>query len=379
MKRTINYIDGDIPDRLIEYIADVRSPDGISTVAKAHVSRFGYQVKWWDVTNDRWTMDEPDLDAAIGQLTEQMSRTGNKLVDGRYTENAGVDFTDEELEKYTSLYPGEPEFKDCMKRYHDLFSAISTMPWFHYTTCSDGIRLYNIEGIDEEQNSMLFFWKHPATIMVPSALKFPYNVKLRSRCNVVVDKYITIDEAKKDDESDIDCIDRLAKKIADEYREKSAYVDGLISEVDAKVAHYDSLIKQYGELCMKALAAGLSCAQYTILLHDICNAYHALVPGEPIDGMTQLHIFRSMVKIFTVPGTKGTLEGNRVTFQVDLGNLDLFRDMMRAHGYPDGCKSVLDSIDRETREISLVFTWGTGNTLFKLVGVDDPAKSPYVE
>ena len=100
-----------MPARLIEYMADLQSPDGHTIVGNAYVSRFGYLAIWRDVTTDRQSMDEPDLDAAIGHLIERMSRTGNKLVNGRYTENAGVSFTDEELNKYTSLVPGESEQK----------------------------------------------------------------------------------------------------------------------------------------------------------------------------------------------------------------------------------------------------------------------------
>ena len=379
MKRTINYVNGDIPDRLIEYIADVQSPDGISTVAKAHVSRFGYQVKWWDVATDRQTMDEPGLDAAIRQLTEQMSRTGNQLVNGRYTENAGVDFTDEELNEYTSFVPGESEQKEFMARYYDLVAAVSTMPWFKYTVVSDGIRLANIDGLNGRHTNLLFFPQDTSCIMVPASLKFPYNVTLREQCTVKVNKYISIDEAKKEGETDADCIDRIARKIVSDFKEKSDYVDGLIAERDGKVEEYSRLIKTYAELCMTAIASRLSIAQYSILLHDICVAYRKLVPGEPIDCFNQLHLFRALVRIFTKPETKGKLDGNRVAFEVDLTHLDYYHDMMATHGFPDGCQSIIDGIDRDSREISLVLTWGSEDSIFKLVGISDPAKSPYVE
>jgi len=368
-----------MPARLIEYMADLQSPDGHTIVGNAYVSRFGYLAIWRDVTTDRQSMDEPDLDAAIGHLIERMSRTGNKLVNGRYTENAGVSFTDEELNKYTSLVPGESEQKTWMKRYHDLMSAVSGLAWFRYRSLRDGIRLSDIDGIDDGNDNLLFYCAHPVQIMVPSLLKFPYNVKFHERCKVTVDKYIPIDEAKKDGESDIDCIDRIAKKIADSYKEKSAYVDGLIAEADGKAEKYSNLIKTYAELCMKALASRLSSAQYCILLHDICVAYRKLVPGEPIDGFNQLHLFRAMIRMFTKPEAKGKLDGNKLTFEVDLTYIDSFHDLMGAHGFPDGCQSILDSIDRDSREISLVLTWGSEDSIFKLVGVSDPAKSPYVE
>lgn len=380
MKRKINYIGGNMPARLIEYTADLQSPDGHTIVGNAYVSRFGYLAIWRDVTTDRQSMDEPDLDAAIGHLIERMSRTGNKLVNGRYTENAGVTFTDEELNKYTSLVPAQDEYKDCMKRYHALLSAISERPWFNYTTCSDETRLNNIIGIDRENTTLLLYQGYPVQIMVPASLKFPYNVMLRERCKVTVDKYIPIDAAKKDGESDIDCIDRIAKKIADEYKEKSAYVDGLIAEQNAKTEKYSNLIKTYAELCMKAIASRLSIAQYSILLHDICVAYRKLVPGEPIDGLRDLHLYRSMVNTFTKPDTKGKLDGNKLTFKVDLSNMTVhFKDMMLLHGFPPECQSVLDCIDKDTREISLVLTWGKEDTIFRIEGVDDPKKSPYVE
>lgn len=385
MKRKINYIDGNMPARLIEYTADLQSPDGHAIVGNAFVSRFGYLAIWRDVTTDRQTMDEPDLDAAIGQLTERLSRTGNKLVNGRYTENAGVTFTDEELEKYTSLVPAQDEYKDCMKRYHALLSSISKRPWFNYTTCGDEIRLNNINGIDSGNSTLMLYRGHPssrypACIMVPALLKFPYNVKLHDRCKVTVDKYIPIDEAKKDGESDIDCIDRIAKKIAASYKEKSAYVDGLIAEQNGKVEMYSNLIKNYAELCMKAIASRLSIAQYSILLHDICVAYRKLVPGDPIDGLKDLHLYRSIVNTFTEPTAKGTLDGNKLTFKVDPNNMSgAFKDMMLLHGFPSECQSVLDCIDRNSREISLVLTWGEGDTIFRIEGIDDPKKSPYVE
>jgi len=380
MHRTITYNSGNMPGRLVEYTADVQSPDEHTIVGTAYVSRFGFQVKWHDVTTSTRTMEEPDLDAAIGQLIEQLSRTGNKLVNGRYTENAGVTFTDKELNEYTSLVPGESEQKTWMRRYHDLMSAISGLDWFRYRTLRDGIRLSDIDGIGDGNDNLLFFCAHPVQIMVPASLKFPYNVKLRARCKVTVDKYVSIDEAKKDGESDLDCIDRIARKIADEYKEKSDYVDGLIAEADGKAEKYSNLIKTYAELCMKAITSRLSIAQYSILLHDICVAYRKLVPGEPIDGLKTLHLYRSMVNTFVLPTEKGTMDGNKVTFKVDLNNLvDNFKDMMLLHGFPTECQSVLDCIDKDTAEISLVLTWGTGNTIFKIVGVSDPAKSPYVE
>lgn len=379
MHRTITYNSGNMPDRLVEYTAGVQSPDGYTIVGKACVSRFGFQVKWHNVTSSTKTLEEPDLDAAIGQLIDQLSRTGNKLVNGRYTENAGVTFTDEELNEYTSLVPGESEQKTWMRRYHDLMSAVSGLDWFRYRTLRDGIRLSDIDGIGEGNDNLLFYCAYPVNIMVPASLKFPYNVKLHERCKVTVDKYVSIDEAKKDGESDIDCIDRIAKKIADEYKEKSDYVDGLIAEANGKAEKYSNLIKTYAELCMKALASRLSSAQYSILLHDICVAYRKLVPGEPIEGISQLSLFRAMVKVFTKPETKGKLDGNKLTFEVDLTYLDSFHDMMAVHGFPDGCQSVLDSIDRNSREISLVLTWGSEDTIFKIVGLSDPAKSPYVE
>jgi hypothetical protein len=369
-----------MPERLVEYTADVQSPDGYTIVGNAYVSRFGFQVKWHNVTSSTKTLSEPDLDAAIGQLIEQLSRTGNKLVNGRYTENAGVTFTDKELNEYTSFVPGESEQKTWMKRYHDLMSAVSGMDWFRYRTLRDGVRLSDIDGIGDGNENLLFYCAYPVYIMVPSSLKFPYNVKLRERCKVAVDKYVSIDEAKKDGESDLDCIDRIAKKIAEEYKEKSVYVDGLIAEADGKAEKYSNLIKTYAELCMKAITSRLSIAQYSILLHDICVAYRKLVPGEPIDGLKTLHLYRSMVDTFVLPTEKGTMVGNKVTFKVDLSNLvDNFKDMMLLHGFPTECQSVLDCIDKDTAEISLVLTWGTGNTIFKIVGVSDPAKSPYVE
>jgi hypothetical protein len=325
-------------------------------------------------------MDEPDLDAAIGHLIERMSRTGNKLVNGRYTENAGVSFTDEELNKYTSLVPGESEQKTWMKRYHDLMSAVSGLEWFRYRTLRDGVRLSDIDGIDDGNDNLLFYCAHPVQIMVPSLLKFPYNVKFHERCKVTVDKYIPIDEAKKDGESDIDCIDRIAKKIADSYKEKSAYVAGLIAEQDEKAEKYSNLIKTYAELCMKAIASRLSIAQYSILLHDICVAYRKLVPGDPIDGLKDLHLYRSIVNTFTESTAMGTLDGNKLTFKVDPSHMCCaFKDMMLMHGFPPECQSVLDCLDRDTREISLVLTWGKEDTVFRIEGVDDPKKSPYVE
>lgn len=369
-----------MPARLVEYTADVQSPDGHTIVGNAYVSRFGFQVKWHDVTSSTKTLDEPDLDAAVGQLIDQLWRTGNKLVNGRYTENAGVTFTDKELNEYTSLVPGESEQKTWMKRYHDLMSAVSGMDWFRYRTLRDGVRLSDIDGIGDGNDNLLFYCAYPVHIMVPASLKFPYNVKLRERCKVAVDKYVSIDEAKKDGESDLDCIDRIAKKIAEEYKEKSAYVDGLIAEADGKAEKYSNLIKTYAELCMKAIASRLSIAQYSILLHDICAAYRKLVPGEPIDGLRELHLYRSMVNTFVLPTVKGTMDGNKLTFKVDLSNLvGNFKDMMLMHGFPTECQSVIDCIDKDTSEISLVLTWGSGDSIFKLVGISDPAKSPYVE
>lgn len=369
-----------MPERLVEYTADVQSPDGYTIVGNAYVSRFGFQVKWHNVTSSTRTLEEPDLDAAIGQLIEQLSRTGNKLVNGRYTENAGATFTDKELNEYTSLVPGEAEQKNWMRRYHDLMSAVSGMDWFRYRTLRDGIRLSDIDGIGEGNDNLLFYCAYPVQIMVPASLKFPYNVKFRERCKVTVDKYVSIDEAKKDGESDLDCVGRIAKKIAEEFKKNSDYVDGLIAEADGKAEKYSNLIKTYAELCMKAITSRLSIAQYSILLHDICVAYRKLVPGEPIDGLKTLHLYRSMVDTFVLPTEKGTMKGNKVTFKVDLSNLvGNFKDMMLLHGFPPECQSVLDCIDKDTAEISLVLTWGTEDTIFKLVGVSDPAKSPYVE
>lgn len=380
MHRTITYDSGNMPERLVEYTADVQSPDGHTIVGNAYVSRFGFQVKWHNVTSSTKTLSEPDLDAAIGQLIDQLWRTGNKLVNGRYTENAGVTFTDKELNEYTSFVPGESEQKTWMKRYHDLMSAVSGMDWFRYRTLRDGVRLSDIDGIGDGNDNLLFYCAYPVHIMVPTSLKFPYNVKLRERCKVTVDKYVSIDEAKKGGESDIDCINRIAKKIAAEYKEKSDYVDELIAEANGKAEKYSNLIKTYAELCMKAITSRLSIAQYSILLHDICVAYRKLVPGEPIDGLKTLHLYRSMVDTFVLPTEKGTMDGNKVTFKVDLSNLvDNFKDMMLLHGFPTECQSVLDCIDKDTAEISLVLTWGTGNTIFKIVGFSDPAKSPYVE
>lgn len=369
-----------MPERLVEYTADVQSPDGYTIVANAYVSRFGFQVKWRNVTTSTRTLEEPDLDAAIGQLTEQLSRTGNKLVNGKYTENAGVTFTDKELNEYTSLVPGEPEQKTWMRRYHDLMSAVSGMDWFRYRTLRDGIRLSDIDGIGDGNDNLLFYCAHPVKIMVPASLKFPYNVKFRERCKVAVDKYVSIDDAKKDGESDLDCIDRIAKKIADEYKEKSDYVDGLIADADGKAEKYSNLIKTYAELCMKAIASRLSIAQYSILLHDICVAYRKLVPGDPIDGLKDLHLYRSIVNTFTEPTAKGTLDGNKLTFKVDPSHMSCaFKDLMLMHGFPSECQSVLDCLDRDTREISLVLTWGKEDTVFRIEGADDPKKSPYVE
>lgn len=380
MHRTITYDSGNMPERLVEYTADVQSPDGYTIVANAYVSRFGFQVKWRNVTTSTRTLEEPDLDAAIGQLTEQLSRTGNKLVNGKYTENAGVTFTDKELNEYTSLVPGEPEQKTWMRRYHDLMSAVSGMDWFRYRTLRDGIRLSDIDGIGDGNDNLLFYCAHPVKIMVPASLKFPYNVKFRERCKVAVDKYVSIDDAKKDGESDLDCIDRIAKKIADEYKEKSDYVDGLIADADGKAEKYSNLIKTYAELCMKAIASRLSIAQYSILLHDICVAYRKLVPGDPIDGLKDLHLYRSIVNTFTEPTAKGTLDGNKLTFKVDPSHMSCaFKDLMLMHGFPSECQSVLDCLDRDTREISLVLTWGKEDTVFRIEGADDPKKSPYVE
>lgn len=379
MKRAIKYsYDGKMPERLVEYTADVKSPDGSQVVGKAYASRFGYQVMWNDITSDIGSADTPDLAAVVSLMKEFLEKSGNSVENEEYTVNAGADLTEDELSRLTLMEPGETEKKAWMKRYHDLLSAVSSQPWFRYTRLNDGIRLLNIDGIDDGQTNLLFYCAHPVSIMVPSKLRFPYNVKLRERCQVRVDEYVPIDQAKKDGERDIDCVSRLAMQIAAEYKEKSAFVDGLIAENDRKVARIGAVINLTAHAAMEQLARRNPIDVQVTVLDELCSAYYKLVPTSvgKLDMPARLAKFASLVNVLCTRETVGKYENGKLSFAVDKDALGTLKKTI--DGYPelpDEYKTIADRIDPETPVISLCLQVFDGGRPAQ----EDPANSPYVE
>ena len=381
MKRAIRYYtNGKMPTALVEYRAVVLSPGKTLKVGEASVSRFGYRVEWINMTYTGETVEPPDLATAVEMMKADLLKTGNAVSDEVYT---GAEITDQVIEAYTELIPGSEEHKAMMKRYHDLMSAVTTRTWFmlqYDTTLDDGIRLCHIEGCGNSTDK-LFYHCMPGKIMVPSKLRFPYNTVLKTRCEVRVEEYVPLDEAKLPGESDIDCIDRKAKSIVDSFREKTEIVDKLIAEHSELVDKTRRNIAAVADLAMIAISRRMAIDFYVATLYGLCNVYHKVCPSSSdfLDIPRRLCWFNSIVNLFCKSDMPGKYAEHTLSFEIDRELLDKFKESMLAYNLPDNYAAALTELVDDDVKLGMRLDFDDDNLRLVPLGKADPASSPYVE
>ena len=378
MNRAIKYAGESMPEELVEYRATVKAPgSGPDTpdVGKVSVSRFGYDIAWINMQHDRVTVEEPGLEKAVAEMKAYLARSGNLVADEVYT---GIEVTDETIEKFTERVIGVQERKNLLIRFYRLMADVTGQSWYVLSGkpfSAWSISIQDIEGIDTSAPEPLFYLAD-AAIMVPTALRFPYNVSLGEKCRVMVKEYVPIETKASPGESDIECINRLAAAIVKSYGEASSKVDGLISERDRKLEATRSRIRATVELAMRSLAARGTINTEISLLYELCGLYR---PAESLP--VTLSRFAAMAAVLCNPETTGVYEGGVLTFDVDREHLSAYRDafVTAADLFEEGDKTFLNDIDPERPTIHLKLEADAAHIGLEMYGSGDPANSPHVE
>ena len=368
-----------MPDSLVEYRAVVMSPGNQAKVGEAFVSRFGYMVQWVNMTYTKESVDPPVLEKSVEALKDYLLKSDNTVADEVYT---GIEISEQDIEKYTKLVPGENEYKARMKRYHDLMAAVTTRPWFRLgydTVLSEGVRLLHIDGIDEQTPSL--FFQRGSDIMVPAMLRFPYCITLRQRCTIRIDEYKPLDDAKQPGESDVDCIDRIAMKIARSFKENSETVDNMIAEHIRRADSIRRNVKTLAELAMIALSGRQEIDYFVASIYELCAAYQKLNPSstELLDIPEKLTRFNTVVNLLCSTETKGKVTAGTIEFIIDKDKLDGFLKALKEYPLPDDFKSGIEGEVSDDMKISLRLVYEDDRLLLVSGSSPDPAASPYVE
>lgn len=378
MNRAIKYAGESMPEELVEYRATVKAPGSspdTPDVGKVSVSRFGYDIAWINMQHDRATVEDPGLEKAVAEMKAYLAESGNFVVDEAYT---GIEVTAETIEKFTECVIGVQERKNLLMRFYRLMSDVTAQAWYVLSReplSTWYIRIQDIDGIDTSAPEALFYLAD-AAIMVPNALKFPYNVSFGEKCRVMVKEYVPIDTKAKPGESDVECINRLAAAIVKSYGEASSEVNELIAKRDRKLETTRSRIRATAELAMRSLAAREPIDTETSLLYELCGLYRQ---AESLPAA--LSRFSAIVGVLCNPDTNGAYEGGVLTFDVDRERLSAYRDsfVTATDLFAEGSKTFLDDIDPERPSIHLKLEADAAYIGLEMYGSGDPANSPHVE
>ena len=267
---------------------------------------------------------------------------------------------------------------DTEQRYQDLVSGIQDLPWYVPGYPGEAPTLMNVDKLQcnalSTQYCLLF--ESADGIMVPGKLKYHQNYAM-GIFGMTIDQYVTLDSAKKDGETDLECVDRIVNKIVLDYDLHHGEFAAHMEQAKADVLLARKRMHRYLEQAMRKIA-DREPADFDILCaEEMQDRVNSLAPSA-IMSLTMgvadtIRKVQSLVNALAAPETRGTVDGNRLTVEVDTDRIWKFRE--EVGDISQGTNVLVDIVDGK---ITLELSDATeGSPL--VFPAEDGGKSRYIE
>lgn len=266
---------------------------------------------------------------------------------------------------------------DTEQRYLDLVAGINDLPWYVPGYPGEAPTLMNVGSLQGNGLGVQYYLLFASLdgIMVPGTLKYHRNYAM-GMFGMTIDKYVTLDSAKKEGETDLECIDRIVNKMIIDYDmhhgEFTAHIER--SKADALLAR--KRMHRYIEDAMRKIAVREPADFEILCAEEMQDRVNSLAPAA-IMSLTMgvadtIRKVQSLVNAFATPETRGTFDGNRLTVEADPDRIWKFRE--EVGDISNGNTVLVDIVDGK---ITLELSDGTEGA--PLAFSADGGKSRYIE